>query len=232
MGSTLELQTGARTVGGVTRWLRVLLGVGLVGVLAVISGNLLGVGEADSRRAGAAEARPMTPLVMQSYVNAATRVPALAPDCAGMSWHILAGIGAVESAHAGGRVLAANGDITPPVIGPRLDGSGVGGNVTPFPDTDAGVLDGDLEYDRAVGPMQFLPETWQRWGRDGNDDGTSDPHNIFDATLGAAAYLCGTLPVDLTDRAQLTDAITRYNRSPSYVADVLAFADSYAAATP
>lgn len=203
--------------------------MGLIGVLTAISGNVLGVGEADSRRGGDAEARPVPPLVMQAYVSAADRVPAMAPDCAGMSWPVLAGIGAVESAHASGRTLAANGDITPQVIGPRLDGSGVGGNVTPFPDTDAGVLDGDLEYDRAVGPMQFLPQTWQQWGRDGNDDGTNDPHNIFDATLGAAAYLCGTEPVDLTDRGQLTQAITRYNRSASYVADVLAYADFYAA---
>lgn len=220
---------GARTVDAVTRWLRVLLGAVLIGVLAAVSVNVLGAGREEFGRSGDAEARPVPPLVQAAYVNAASRITELSPDCAGMTWPILAGVGAVESSHARGRTLAANGDITPQVIGPRLDGSGVGGNVTPFPDTDGGVLDGDLEYDRAVGPMQFLPETWQRWGRDGNDDGTSNPHNIFDATLGAAAYLCGTAPADLTDRVQLTQAITRYNRSPSYVADVLAYADSYAA---
>ena len=216
---------------GVSRWLRVLLGVVLIGVLAAISVNLLGFGGEDGRRSGDVDAdpRPVPPLVMDAYVNAAARVAEQAPNCAGMSWPILAGVGAVESAHAGGRTLAANGDITPQVIGPRLDGSGVGGNVTPFRDTDGGVLDGDLAYDRAVGPMQFLPETWTTWARDGNDDGTSDPHNIFDATLGAAAYLCGDAPADLTDRAQMTQAITRYNRSASYVAEVLAYADSYAA---
>ncbi len=216
---------------GVSRWLRVLLGVGLIAVLSAMSVDVFGSGNQNSRGDGesAADSRPVRPLVHDAYVSAAARVAEQAPDCAGMSWTILAGVGAVESAHAGGRTLAANGDITPQVIGPRLDGSGAGGNLTPFPDTDGGVLDGDLEYDRAVGPMQFLPETWQRWGEDGNDDGTSDPHNIFDATLGAAAYLCGAEPVDLTDRGQLTQAITRYNRSASYVAEVLAYADSYAA---
>lgn len=217
-----------------TRWLRVLLGVILIGVLAAMSVAVLVAGGQDSRHDGEVQAdvRPVPPLVLQAYVTAAARVAELAPNCAGMTWPILAGIGAVESAHARGRSLAANGDTTPRVIGPRLDGSGVGGNVTPFPDTDGGVLDGDLDYDRAVGPMQFLPQTWERWGRDGNDDGTSDPHNIFDATLGAAAYLCGQTPVDLADRAQLTRAITRYNRSPSYVVEVLAYADSYAAGPP
>lgn len=125
--------------------------------------------------------------------------------------------------------LATNGDVSPQILGPRLDGSGVGGNRTPVMDTDGGVLDGALEYDRAVGPMQFLPETWGRWGRDGNDDGTTNPHNIFDSALGAAALLCGEGPKDLGDRAQLTQAITRYNDSGSYVAAVLTYAATYAA---
>ena len=212
----------------VIRWLRVLLGAVVIGVLAAISVNALGSPVRDARSDAAA--RPVPPLVLDAYVNAAARIAESAPNCSGMSWSILAGVGAVESAHAGGRTLTANGDVTPQVIGPRLDGSGVGGNITPFPDSDGGILDGDLEYDRAVGPMQFLPQTWARWGRDGNDDGTSDPHNIFDATLGAAAYLCGAAPADLTDRTELTVAITRYNRSSSYVAEVLAYADSYSAA--
>lgn len=213
--------------------MQVLLGVVFVGALVALSVNLLDSDGSDSRDARAeAEQRPVPALVMTAYVNAAARVAEMSPNCAGMSWPILAGIGAVESSHAGGRTLTADGDITPQVIGPRLDGSGVGGNFTPVLDTDGGELDGDLEFDRAVGPMQFLPETWSRWGRDGNDDGRRDPHNIFDSTLGAAAYVCGTAPADLTDRDQLTQALTRYNRSPSYVAEVLAYADSYAAGPP
>ncbi len=45
-------------------------------------------------------------------------------------------------------------------------------------------------YDRAVGPMQFLPGTWGRWGSDGDRDGVSDPQDVDDAALAAARYLC------------------------------------------
>ncbi|MDQ4036779.1 MAG: hypothetical protein M3313_00125 [Actinomycetota bacterium] len=213
-----------------TRRLSVLLVAAVLVVLAALTVRVLAFGwdQADRDTYSAAPAVP--PPVMTAYLNAATRVVEMSPGCAGINWSILAAVGAVESGHAADRAIAANGDIRPPIVGPRLDGSGVGGNLTPVPDTDGGSLDGDLEYDRAVGPLQFLPETWGRWGRDGNDDGTSDPHNIFDSALGAAAYLCGDAPADLTDRAQLTLAITRYNNSASYVADVLAYADIYAAA--
>src|SRR5687767_9098537 len=57
-------------------------------------------------------------------------------------------------------------------------------------DTDGGVLDGDARWDRAVGPMRFIPSTWQLVGRDGNGDGIADPFSIDDAALSAAAYLC------------------------------------------
>lgn len=216
----------------VTQRLRVLLLVAALGVLTVITLNVLVAGGEDSAGDGDSAAPAIPPLVKSAYVSAAGRVGEISPGCVGLGWPILAGVGAVESTHAGGREVAGNGDITPQIVGPRLDGSGVGGNVTPVVDTDRGELDGDLEYDRAVGPMQFLPETWGRWGRDGNDDGTNNPHNMFDSALGAAAYLCGDGPVDLGDRAQLSQAIARYNDSASYVASVLAYADTYAATPP
>jgi len=53
-----------------------------------------------------------------------------------------------------------------------------------------GAFDHDTAYDRAVGPMQFLPRTWKGTGRDGNTDGTKDPNNIHDAALTTATYLC------------------------------------------
>ena len=46
------------------------------------------------------------------------------------------------------------------------------------------------DLDRAVGPMQFLPASWARYGADGNGDGVRDPHQLDDAALAAAAYLC------------------------------------------
>jgi cell wall-associated NlpC family hydrolase len=147
-----------------------------------------------------------------------------------MEWHILAGIGAVESNHlhnGDGYSIAANGDVDPPFYGPRLDGSLAGTRA--IPDTDNGRLDGDAEYDRAVGPMQFIPSSWQIFAQDGNGDGETDPNNVFDAALAAAAHICGDAPCDLSDRDQLRTALLTYNNSQSYVDDVLARSDAYAA---
>ena len=59
-------------------------------------------------------------------------------------------------------------------------------------DSDDGVLDGDTVYDRAVGPMQFIPTTWRLFDADGNGDGETDPQNIYDAALASARYLCAS----------------------------------------
>lgn len=47
-----------------------------------------------------------------------------------------------------------------------------------------------LSHAGAQGPMQFLPGTWARYGRDGNADGTVDPFEPADAIPAAADYLC------------------------------------------
>ncbi len=46
------------------------------------------------------------------------------------------------------------------------------------------------EYARAMGPMQFIPETWKLYGVDANNDGIISPDNFDDAALSAAGYLC------------------------------------------
>ena len=51
-------------------------------------------------------------------------------------------------------------------------------------------LDGDAKYTHALGPMQFIPQTWASYGVDANGDGKADIFNINDAALGAARYLC------------------------------------------
>lgn len=164
------------------------------------------------------------PVLLDAYSRAAA---AAAPDCPGMRWSVLAGVGQVESGHAQDRTISAAGDVTPPVIGPALDGSGVGGNLTPVYDTDDGRLDGDTVYDRAVGALQFLPSTWASLGRDGNGDGVKDPHNVYDVTVAAAAHLCGDGTSDLADPQQLQDALYGYNRSHSYVASVMQWITTY-----
>jgi hypothetical protein len=145
-----------------------------------------------------------------------------AASCPGLPWPVLAAIGKVETDHgrAGGAIPGQDRGIASRIIGPPLDGSGATARVV---DTDGGHLDGDAVLDRAVGPLQFLPGTWARWGRDGDGDGTADPFNSFDAIASAGAYLCG-------NRGRVDDfsaAIYSYNRSPEYVARVLAVAARY-----
>lgn len=145
------------------------------------------------------------------------------PEC-GISWTMLAGIGRVESTHMFDGRADTEGNALEPVYGPVLDGSLSGNNV--IPDSDGGALDGIAGYDRAVGPMQFLPETWVRYGADGNGDGIADPQNYYDATLTAGKYLCDG-GSNMRDMSRQTRAILRYNHSMAYVANVMAWANSY-----
>ncbi|MEU5075936.1 C40 family peptidase [Streptomyces asoensis] len=167
--------------------------------------------------------------MLAAYQKAATQAGRHVPACKGMRWPILAGVAKVESNHAIGRSIAVNGDIRPKIYGVLLNGSGAGGNTTAFPDTDGGTWDGTATGERAVGPFQFLPSTWQDIGKDANGDTSADPHNADDAALGAAVYLCGN-GRDLTKRPQLRAAILQYNHSTAYLEDVLGFIDQYTAA--
>ncbi|MDT0392329.1 C40 family peptidase [Streptomyces dubilierae] len=167
--------------------------------------------------------------MLTAYKTAVQQVGRHVPTCRGMRWPILAGIAKVESNHATGRTIAPNADIRPKIYGVLLNGSGAGGNTTVFPDTDGGHFDGTAHGERAVGPFQFLPSTWQGVGEDANGDKVADPHNGDDAALGAAIYLCGN-GRDLTKQTQLRAAIFQYNRSNAYVANVLGFIEQYTAA--
>ena len=169
--------------------------------------------------------------VLDAYVQAAARLEGEYEQCQGMGWPVLAGVGKVESNHVAGRQVSASGDVRPTMIGPRLDGSGVGGNTTPHMDSDGGEWDGDTGYDRAVGPMQFIPTTWASHGLDGNGDGIADPHNVFDAMWSAAVYLCVSHPraepVDFTDPDHLEAALLRYNRAGWYADQVMGHIEAY-----
>ncbi|MGW7067080.1 C40 family peptidase [Streptomyces sp. NPDC054855] len=169
------------------------------------------------------------PIMLAAYKKASQLIARHVPGCRGMAWPILAGIAKVESNHAVGRTIAKNGDITPRIMGVLLNGSGQGGNTTVFPDTDGGKWDGTAQGERAVGPFQFLPSTWKGNGRDGNGDKDRDPHNAFDAALGAAVYLCGN-GRDLSKTRQLDAAIFQYNHSREYVANVSKWITQYRAA--
>jgi cell wall-associated NlpC family hydrolase len=165
------------------------------------------------------------PTLLIAYSQAATTAAKLRPDCAGIRWSVLAGVGMVESGHAAGHTVSGTGRVTPTIYGPLLDGSVPG--TARVPDTDRGQYDGNQTWDRAVGPMQFLPGTWAEHGRDGNRDRTADPHNVFDATLATALYLCGDGKLDLLDSGALAAALRRYNDSAVYVAEVLGWIAAY-----
>jgi Transglycosylase SLT domain len=161
---------------------------------------------------------------VDAYVRAAGRLATEDPSC-GIRWTLLAAIGRVESNHGrfGGAMLRDDGYPTKPIRGIPLDGRP---NVALIRDTDRGRLDGDTRYDRAVGPMQFIPSTWQSVGVDGNGDGRRDPNNLFDAAYGAARYLCDG-DADLRNADARGQAVRRYNNADAYVRVVLNLADMY-----
>lgn len=162
---------------------------------------------------------------LRAYVAAAGAASDSIPAC-GIGWNTVAAIGFIESAHGtfGGGHLTSAGQASGPIIGPSLDGDGFAA----IADTDDGALDGDARWDRAVGPMQFIPSTWRYAGRDGNGDGEADPFNIDDAALSAASYLCAH-GRDLTTAAGWTDAVYSYNQSDTYIDEVRDQAKAYAA---
>ncbi len=147
-----------------------------------------------------------------------------APATCHLPVSLLAAIGQVESGSLAGRSLDAAHRVVPPVLGPLLDGV----SFAAFPDTDGGRLDGNTRWDRAVGPMQFIPSTWAGSGVDGDGDGQADPQNVYDATASAAGYLCAH-GRDLALASGLRSAILAYNHSDVYLADVLDWARRFGA---
>ncbi|AXX27906.1 NLP/P60-family secreted protein [Actinosynnema pretiosum subsp. pretiosum] len=180
--------------------------------------------EAD-RAAGADPAPPATtgakgiPVnVLEAYREAER---SLAGSC-NLRWYHLAGIGKVESGHARGGRADPAGETAPQILGPVLDG----GEFAAIRDTDGGRHDGDRTWDRAVGPMQFIPSTWQRYAADGNGDGASSPHNIHDSAVAAGKYLCSG-GMDLAKQSDLDAAVFRYNHSRTYVVAVETWMRAY-----
>jgi membrane-bound lytic murein transglycosylase B len=165
------------------------------------------------------------PLVaLDAYLRAAGTMATDKPAC-GVQWQMLAALGRIESRHGNinGATLRPDGRATLPIIGIALTGED---GTALVPDTDEGALDGDDQLDRAVGPMQFIPSTWYSFRRDGNGDRVSDPQNLYDAALAAAAYLCaGTRTLTTTEG--LRAAYLSYNRSTSYVNTAVDNLDRY-----
>lgn len=198
----------------------VLLGLAVLAAAALLAAVALG--RVDLRMLGGR----MSPVAYEAYRDAAAASGTITEAC-DVRWQILAGIGQVESRHGrldSSHAVADDGTVTPAIRGRALDGTG--GTQT-IPDTDGGELDGDSTWDRAMGPLQFIPTTWRELGRDGNGDGVADPDNLYDAALTAVAHLCLREPGDYAVRAQLRRALIAYNASGEYADRVLEWMDRY-----
>ena len=163
---------------------------------------------------------------LAAYQRAATVIDDADKGCH-LDWTLVAAIGRVESNHgrANGNRLSSDGVSTPGIFGPALTGKNGTSRIT---DTDGGQFDGDTSYDRAVGPMQFIPSTWSMVGVDADGDGKRNPQDINDAALATAVYLCAG-DEDLSTLAGQRAAVFRYNHSRPYVATVLGVASAYRA---
>ena len=67
----------------------------------------------------------------------------------------------------------------------------------------------------AIGWMQFMPSTWERWGVDADGDGIANPWSPEDAIPAAARYLAAS-----GGQADILRAIFSYNHAQWYVDEV------------
>ena len=163
---------------------------------------------------------------LAAYAGVALSKAKAMPGC-GLGWTTLAAIGFVESDHGrhGGSSVGDDGTVTPPIFDIALDG----GAAAHIPDSDGGAIDGDTEYDRAVGPMQLIPQTWRNWHADGNGDGVEDPQNIDDAVVATSNYLCRASG-DMVGRDGWRAGVLAFNGSSAYAQAVADAANHYAEA--
>ncbi len=177
-----------------------------------------------NRIVSTASASGIPAVALAAYQRAATIINQADPTCH-MPWQLVAAIGRVESDHGrtGGNVLTNKGIAKPGIYGPVLNGTH---GTALIRDTDAGQYDHDTKFDRAVGPMQFIPSTWAIVGVDADNDGQRNPQDIYDASLASAVYLCSG-PDNLSTDAGQRASVFRYNHSQTYVAMVLAIMHAY-----
>jgi Transglycosylase SLT domain len=160
----------------------------------------------------------------QAYGYAELVIARTMPNCH-LSWTTLAAIAEVESNHGHfqNSVLGADGTVAPPIYGLPLNGQGGRQMIA---DTDHGVIDGDPNVDRAVGPLQFIPSTWEKYKVDADNNGVIDPQNINDASLTAGIYLCQG-GRDLSKPDAWYAAIFSYNAVQPYAQKVFQTANEY-----
>ncbi len=170
--------------------------------------------------ASTASATGIPDRALAAYASAALVVAEEQPQC-GVDWATLAAIGWAESDHGAhdGSSITASGVVEPAILGESIGA-----------DTDGGAIDGDRTRDRAVGPLQFIPDTWARWAADGDADRVTDPHDIDDAALTAARYLCAASG-GMTSARGWDAGIAAYNPDPAYRDRIVAAHDQYRASS-
>lgn len=139
---------------------------------------------------------------LSAYEQASTQIGSHYPGCT-VAWWVLAGVGRVEFKDWAHHTVDATGEVSPPVLGPPLDGM----NGTALVTVTAGVPA------QALGPMQVTPANWKALGIRLSADGQPpDPQNLGDASVTAALLLCRAAGGgDLSDPARLQAAAHGYN---------------------
>jgi membrane-bound lytic murein transglycosylase B len=165
--------------------------------------------------------RPATSSIPAAAVSAyrAAAVTVAAEGCT-LDWQLLAAVGYVESGHGrdGDHRLDGLAVVHPAEFGPTLDGhAGVA-----FLDSDSGTLDGNLRWDRGVGPLRLLPTTWTAYGA---GRGRPQVQSLRASAETAARYLCAA-GAGTGDR-QLRAALLTYRGSAAYRRAVLTVAAAY-----
>lgn len=134
--------------------------------------------------AGSLTGAGISPRLAEAYRAAAGR-------CPGLDENLIAAVGGVETDHgsfAGARIDPQTGVVAPSIFGPPLNGTNNTAAMPIGPWSGWWGLSGP--WQRAVGPMQFLPSTFDAYAADADGDGLTNPHDIDDAVATSAAYIC------------------------------------------
>jgi len=147
-----------------------------------------------------------------AYQAAATEQQRNQPGC-GIDWEFIAAFGRLETDHGrlNGSEIGSDGIDRPAIMGPALDGS--------EPGVIGALTDASGNAVRAEGPLQFIPDSWHRWGH-------GDMQSIDEAALAAAKYLCAD-GHDLSTEDGRWAAALSYNDVDWYATDIQAIYADY-----